>query len=76
MDQFVIKEHNDTMIVLFLEQFNWWPKLDGLAFDSIDVVEPSTTAIPNNMMVFFIKKMILFWKKKKKEKMELPLLLI
>lgn len=26
---------------LFSKQFNWWPNLDGLAFDSIDVVEAS-----------------------------------
>jgi hypothetical protein len=24
---------------LFTEQFSWWPKLDGLAFDSIDEEE-------------------------------------
>jgi hypothetical protein len=26
---------------LFSEQFNWWPKLYGLAFDSIDEEEAS-----------------------------------
>jgi hypothetical protein len=29
----------NTMRVCFSEQFSWWPKLDGLAFDSIDAEE-------------------------------------
>jgi hypothetical protein len=29
----------NTVIVFFSEQFNWRPKLDDLAFDSIEMVE-------------------------------------
>jgi hypothetical protein len=36
-DQSEIKDHIVHFYIrLFIEQFNWWPKLEGLAFDSIN----------------------------------------
>ena len=41
-DQFAIRDTwCNTMVVYFQNSFNWRPKLDGFAFDSIDAVEAS-----------------------------------
>jgi hypothetical protein len=42
MDQSTIREYIVQYYdSLFSNEFNWWPNLDGLAFDFIDAVEAS-----------------------------------